>query len=225
MRRPHSLWSGLLAVGTAAAVQAAPCAPPQRVVEAKSAEVQAWFEAQRPREALVFVGYSAAGYEKPKAMRTIVERTLRRADPAKTIVVAGATAEGIGAVYEIAKRMGFTTAGIVSTQARAQGAAMSPCVDVLFYVSDDTWGGYLPGTQTLSPTSQAMVAAGTRFVAIGGAEVARDELLEARNRGKHVRFHAADFDHALARERAKQRGEGAPRDFKGAVYPVFAGPH
>jgi transaldolase len=53
-------------------------------------------------------------------------------DPSKTIVNIGATPEGIGAVYELAKRRGFTTTGIVSTQAKKYDAELSPCVDYVF---------------------------------------------------------------------------------------------
>ena len=45
-------------------------------------------------------------------------RILDEFDPSKTIVNIGATPEGIGAVYELAKRRGFVTTGIISTQAK-----------------------------------------------------------------------------------------------------------
>ena len=44
----------------------------------------------------------------------------------KTTIVNGATAEGIGEVYEIAKHRRFLTTGIVSTQARDQHVPLSP---------------------------------------------------------------------------------------------------
>jgi hypothetical protein len=122
----------------------------------------------------------------------------------------------------VAKRLGFMTIGIVSTQARSAGARLSDCVDVVFFVPDAQWGGYLPGTTTLSPTSAAMVGASTRLVAIGGGEVVRDELRAAKAMGKRIRFHPADFHHGLAREKAMRSGSPVPADFRGAAHAEFA---
>jgi hypothetical protein len=121
----------------------------------------------------------------------------------------------------VAKRKGFTTAGIVSTQAKAHRVVLSPCVDIVFFVPDATWGGYLPGTATLSPTSRALVQISTSIVAIGGGEVARDESIAARKAGKRVQFLAADFNHGIARARAAQRGQPPPTDFRGAAATAF----
>jgi NADPH:quinone reductase-like Zn-dependent oxidoreductase len=148
-------------------------------------------------------------------------RILDEFDPASTIVNIGATAAGIGAVYEVAKRKGFTTSGIVSTQAKESNAALSPCVDIVFFVRDATWGGLLPGTQVLSPTSTAMVESSDVVVAIGGGEIARDELIAARRAGKRVEFLPADMNHEIARETALTRGEPPPNDFRGAAATVF----
>jgi hypothetical protein len=69
------------------------------------------------------------------------------------LVNIGATAEGIGAVYDIAKQKGFTTMGIVSTLARDEGVALSRCVDYVFYVKDSTWGGRTSSDGRLAPPS------------------------------------------------------------------------
>jgi hypothetical protein len=211
---------GLLLLAGAGS-HAADCQGAKEVREAAPAEVQAWFRG-RQRTVLAFVGYSGAEYQDRPAMLAAAERALRAADPRRTIVLIGATPEGIGSVYEIAKRRGFETAGIVSTQAKAANARLSDCVDTVFYVPDATWGGLQPGSATLSPTSQAMVAAGSRFVAIGGGEIARDELLAARRAGKPVRFVPADFHHGLARDKAWRRGQEPPTDFRGAAHAAFA---
>jgi hypothetical protein len=99
--------------------------------------------------------------------------------------------------------------------------ALSPHVDHVFYVEDATWGGYLEGTQRLSPTSEAMVENSSIVVAIGGGEVARDELLEARRSGREVRFLPADMNHEKAREAARRKGIPLPTDFRGAAHPAF----
>jgi hypothetical protein len=59
------------------------------------------------------------------------------------------------------------------------------------------------------------------LVAIGGGEVARDELNAGRRLGKKVQFIPADMNHEIARERARKRGEPAPTDFRGAAGAVF----
>jgi hypothetical protein len=166
---------------------------------------------------LTLLGYSAAEYEDKPAMLAHVARRLDLADPKTTIVNIGATAVGIGAAYQIAKQMGFTTAGIVSTQARETRTVLSPCVDIVFYVNDETWGGLVKGTDQLSPTSTAMVDASDRLLAIGGGEITRDEFIAAKSLGKNTQFIAADMNHALARAAASKRGLPAPTDFRGAL--------
>jgi hypothetical protein len=176
----------------------------------------------RGLQVLTFAGYSGTGYQDAAAMQALAGRILDAEDPAQVLVNAGGTAEGIGAVYRLAKGRGFATLGIVSTLARDAGVALSPCVDLVFFVPDTTWGGLLPAADgrpaRLSPTSQAMVQASDRMVAIGGGEVARDELLAARALGKPVAFHPADFDHGLALDKARRQGRPAPTDFRGAAH-------
>jgi hypothetical protein len=170
---------------------------------------------------LTFVGYSGAGYEDEAAMLASAEGVLREFDAGSTIVNIGATPDGIGAIYELAKRKGFVTTGIVSVQAMKSNVALSPHVEQVFYLEDATWGGYLEGTNRLSPTSQAMVDNSRIVVGIGGGDVARDELLEARRSGKEVRFVPADMNHEKARENAQRRGTPLPTDFRGAAHLAF----
>jgi len=171
---------------------------------------------------LTFVGYSGSGYEDEDAMLEIAEQVLARFDPEDTLVNIGATPEGIGAVYVLAKQEGFETTGVVSSQALAYDAAPSPCVDTVFYVQDDSWGGYLDDGETLSPTSSVMVSVSHAMVGIGGSLVSRDELLAAQAAGKPVHFFAADTNHQKAIETAKKKGEAIPTDFSGAAAKAFA---
>ena len=126
-------------------------------------------------------------------------------------------------MYEVAKRLGFTTMGIVSTQARDQAVPLSKCVDHVFFVKDATWGGRLAHGGALSPTSTAIVGISTVFVGIGGGDVTRDELLAARRASKPVTFVAADMNHALAVEKAKKAGRPAPTQFSGSAHDALAG--
>lgn len=203
--------------GAAGGVATAGCSRPQQVRDATAAEIQS-FVRGRGMQVLTFLGYSGAGYNDPDALRQRAEAVLDGQDPRRTLINIGATAEGIGAVYAIAKRKGFNTIGIVSSLARDGGVALSPCVDLVFVVKDRTWGGNLPGSDQLSPTSAAIVANSTALVAIGGGDVARDELLAARQAGKPVRFYPADLNHRLARQKALQKGLPEPVDFRGSAH-------
>jgi hypothetical protein len=190
------------------------CEPPMTERVATPEEIRTFFESKKMR-VLTFLGYSGAEYEDKSMMLEQAARILDQFDPRTTIVNIGATAEGIGSVYEIAKRKGFLTSGIVSTQAKESEVALSPCVDIVFYVKDATWGGFISGTRKLSPTSKAIVENSDMIVAIGGGEVARDELIAARKLGKHVQFIPADMNHQIARDKALKKAEAAPTDFRG----------
>jgi hypothetical protein len=155
------------------------------------------FFASKGWRVVTFLGYSGAGYEDAGAMLDQADRILQQRDIDKTIVNIGATAEGIGAVYEKAKARGFKTSGIVSSVAKGQ-AALSQCVDYVFFVPDDTWGGYDKKKGKLSPTSEAMLQASDELIAIGGGDIARDELLEAQRLGKKIMFIPADMNHGAA---------------------------
>lgn len=180
------------------------------------------FFRQTGKFVLTFTGYSGSGYEDEQAMLDLAEQVLARFDPADTLVNIGATPDGIGAVYVLAKQEGFDTTGIVSSQALECGAALSPCVDHVFYVEDATWGGRLPESDALSPTSTLMVGVSHAMIGIGGSVVARDEMLAAREAGKPVHFFAADMHHDNALAAARKRGLPPPVDFSGAAAAAFA---
>lgn len=216
---PFPVWRGLMGVFLSAVVPLSAGAAGLPVIAEGEAALRAWV-GQQGRQVLSFVGYSGAGYEDPDAMRAIVGRVLDGLDPARTVVAAGATAEGIGAVYALARQRGFLTLGIVSSQARDEGVALSPHVDRVFYIPDATWGGRLP-QGGLAPTSAAVVGVSDVLVGIGGGEIARDELLAAREAGKAVSFFPADMHHQAARDKAAARGQPAPQDFRGAAHPAL----
>ena len=196
------------------------CESPGSPMEATPSEVRAFFKGQG-KLVLTFLGYSGAGYEDEAALLRHVNAILDRHPPATTIVNIGPTPDGIGRAYDVAKQRGFATTGIVSTQARENHASISPCVDHAFYIQDATWGGFIDGSDRLSPTSAAMVEVSDRLVAIGGGDVARDELLAARRAGKDTTFIAADMNHRIAIEKAAKKGAPPPTDFRGAAAIVF----
>lgn len=207
----------------AGASVAAACEPRSVLRDADTARSVAEFVAASGMSVLSFVGYSGAGYEDEAAMLAQAEAELARFDPGRTMVNIGATAQGIGAVYALARQRGFFTLGIVSSLARDAGESLSPCVDAVFFVRDTVWGGRLPGQTALSPTSAAMVNNSLVVIGIGGGEIARDELLAARAAAKSVRFIAADMNHRIARDKARAKGQPEPTDFRGAAHAAFAG--
>jgi hypothetical protein len=199
---------------------AAACELATAVKDATIDDIRTFFKNQK-KKVITFVGYSGAEYEDKMAMLEKAGRILDEFIVSKTIVNIGATPEGIGAVYELAKRKGFITTGIVSTQAKKYNVALSPCVDYVFYVHDDTWGGFLKGSDRLSPTSSAMVDNSDVLIGIGGGEVGRDELLAAKRSGKEVSFIPADMNHQKAREKAQKKALPAPTSFGGAAGEAF----
>jgi hypothetical protein len=212
--RGHGVFLGLVILLNAGMAMGGD--PGRTASEADPAAVRAYFAGKALR-VLTFLGYSGAGYEDPAAMLDHARRVLERYDPKTTIVNGGATAEGIGAVYALAKYRGFPSTGIVSTKALIERVPLSPHVDRVFYVPDPTWGGFLQGTATLSPTSQAMVEISDVLVAIGGGDVARDEIIAARRLGKSVEFIPADLNHRQALDKARRQSLPAPTDFGGTA--------
>jgi hypothetical protein len=184
--------------------------------DASPAAVREFFSS-RDWRVVSFLGYSGAGYEDTQAMIEQADRILQQLDVEKTVINIGATAEGIGAVYEIAKARGFKTSGIVSSVSKSK-AQLSQCVDYVFFVPDESWGGYDKETGKLTPTSEAMLLASNELIAIGGGDIARDELLEAQRLGKKVTFIPADMKHQAARKKA---GGRQPIDFRGSAHETM----
>jgi hypothetical protein len=213
--------AGLLSIWVFS-LSAAACDISTSVKVATNDDIKRFFAGEK-KAVVTFIGYSGAGYEDEAAMLQEAERILEGLDASSTIVNIGATAEGIGAVYELAKGRGFTTTGIVSTQAREYGAELSSCVEYVFYVEDASWGGFMEGGDRLSPTSAAMVENSDVLIGIGGGAVGRDELLAAKRSGKEVRFIRADMNHQKAREKATKKGLPVPTDFVGAASELFRG--
>ena len=183
-------------------------------------EVQRFFD-QRGKIVITFVGYSGSGYEEVERMLDEARSVLSVHSPKKAIVNSGATSLGIGAVYALAKEMEFETTGIVSTLAKKYKAEISPHAGTVFYVTDDSWGGFRENTQILAPTSLATVQCSDIIICIGGGPVARDELIAAKREGKTIKYIPADMNHKTAIDKAHKKGLPIPTDFKGAAFTVF----
>lgn len=173
---------------------------------------------------ITFFGFSI-GYEDEKAMLEIVRNVLSGHPPESFLVNIGATSGGMGAAYPIAKSMGFITTGIVSSLASQYLDDISPAVDHVCFVKDNQWGGKLPHSNHLSPTSLAMVACSDILVGIGGGEISRDEMIAAKEQGKPLHFYPAEMNHARMIRYAQKMNLPPPESFWGAANEVFANKH
>ena len=185
--------------------------------------VIAFFLRQR-KTVLTFYGYSGMGYEDEKAMLEIARKVLSRYSPETTLVNIGVTSVGIGAIYPLAKSLGFTTTGIVTSLAlehSAGVAGISEAVDYICFVADKQWGGNLPNVDQLSPTSKAMVECSDILVGIGGGGIGEAEMLAGKAQGKPVHFYPADMNHARAIQYAKKMGLPPPESFRGGNPDLF----
>ena len=198
----------------------ASAAGPRSIVRTANADAAITRIRKAGRSVVTFVGFSGAGYEDALAVERVIANVLDELSPTSVLICAGATPEGIGAVYPLAKQRGFTTIGIVSALAEKEGATFSRDVDTVFVIADDTWGG-LNADGKLSQTSSAMVGAADEMIAIGGGEIARDEIAAAMATGKKVRYMVADMNHAAAIRKAKEMRQPEPDDFRGAVHVYF----
>jgi hypothetical protein len=191
------------------------------MIKKESIEEIIRFYENTSKKVLTFVGYSGAEYEDKTAMLKIAGQVLDEVSPSTTIINIGATPHGIGAIYELAHRRGFTTSGIVSTQAKEYNVELSHYVDIAYYVEDFTWGGFIAGSNNLSPTSRVMVEISDLIIGIGGGEIGRDELIAAKRSGKEIRFFRADMNHQIAKEKTQTKGLPEPTNFGGAAGEVF----
>ena len=185
--------------------------------------VIAFFLSQR-KTVLTFYGYSGMGYEDEKGMLEIARKVLSGYSPETALINIGVTRVGIGAIYPLAKSMGFTTTGIVTSLAfehPAGVAGISESVDHICFVADQQWGGNLPHSDQLSPTSRAMVECSDILVGIGSGGIGEAEMLAGKAQGKPIHYYPADMNHARAISYAKRMGLPPPESFRGSNPDVF----
>jgi len=182
-------------------------------------EAVAFFQRQG-KTVLTFYGYSVE-YNDTDGMFKIVRDVLSHYRAEKTLVNIGATTGGMGKAYPLIKSLKFVTAGIVSTEALANPEYISAAVDHICFIKDKQWGGKLPDSNELSPTSKAMVACSDILVAIGGGDIVRDELLAGRAQGKPIQYFPAEMNHETAMRRAKHQGKPLAEVVMGSAHDVF----
>jgi len=179
------------------------------------------FIRRRGKVVLTFYGYSGMGYEDEEGMLKLAQEVLAQYRPEKTLVVIGATGVGIGAVYPLAKTMGFETAGIVTTGALKNPEAISNAVDHVCFIKDSQYGGKLPNSDDLSPTSKAMVECSDILVGFGGGGISQDEMLEGKKQGKPIQYFPAEMNHETAIRYAQKMGLPPPESFSAPADDVF----
>ncbi|PLX29382.1 MAG: hypothetical protein C0582_05760 [Alphaproteobacteria bacterium] len=171
------------------------------------------------REVITFIGYSGRGYQNPEKMLKQARIFLSMRSPQEAVVNIGVTPEGIGAIYPLAKKMGFETFGIVSTQASDYLDGVKN-VDHPYLVRDETWGGYQNSSQIkLNPTSAAMVAVSDVMVAYGAGDIGLAELRAGQSYGKTIKAYVYDENHEKSINKALKAGKEAPKIFH---LPAFA---
>lgn len=189
-----------------------------------SAEEALAFMKSLNKTVITFFGYSGSGYENENAMLDVVSRILLSNSPESALVNIGATGEGLGKAYKLAKSMGFTTTGIVSSLALEYPESISEYVDHVCFIKDTQWGGRMPDSDEMSPTSKVMVQCSDLMIGIGGNAISRDELLYGKKLGKPVQFYAAEVNHEWSIRRARKQNQPDPAHFFGDAHDVFGEP-
>lgn len=166
-------------------------------------------------------GYSKLGYENWDDVAKKIEADLNMVDLKNSVVCIGATEDGIGKAYEIAKRMGFETIGIVSTNALSYSGKFSDFVDRIYIVNDSLWGGFVPGTKKLAETTKAFLETADEIHAYGGGLNTAITLKQAKELGKKIFYTPADMNHNLADAENKMAKTGVDKNYKGEAFGVI----
>jgi hypothetical protein len=176
---------------------------------------------------VTFLGFGELGYEDSVALEAAIRDELRRHCPDQVIVNTGTLItegfnRGIADVYEYARDSGFTTTGIHPSVALCYPKRhyLSPFVDHVFFVYDETWGGWLENVGQRSPTLETLMAVTDEVVVIGGGKHTAEEMQAFLDSNRPVRFYAAEMNHRVAREWFA--GQGEPDvDYRGAAWRLW----
>ncbi len=168
-------------------------------------------------------GYSALGYERVDDIGVKIKEELMTLNKEEWIINIGATEEGIGFAYAIAKELGFTTMGVVSTQALSYSGRFSPYVDRIYIINDDFWGGFIPGTKKLADTTKVFLGVSDTISAYGGGENTAITLHEASILSIPIRFTEADMNHEKKDRVMLKKGEIKNNDtYRGEASSVWS---
>ncbi len=161
------------------------------------------------KRVLVLGGYSGLGYEKPTKLKIEIKKRLiqeiEQVGKDNVVLVSGATSDGIGVCYDVAKKLGVKTYGIVSEEARQYGVDKN--CDVTFFVPDHkkTW-------QVLSESGDSYMVDVAKnngvLIYYGGGEVAVKEIEEAMRKNIQVEVDSGFMPNP---EKVKEKQEKNPR--------------
>ncbi|PXX54018.1 hypothetical protein SAMN05660489_05848 [Pseudomonas sp. LAMO17WK12:I10] len=138
------------------------------------------------KHVMVFSGFSALEYKSPELLNSKLNQILDAAENKYGVngllVVAGATTDGIGAVYKIAQERGIATLGIVSERADNGAASISPHCQEVVFVPDPKGSWKVLDAAGASYMTHVARKDGV-FHALGGGQVTLSELREAQELG------------------------------------------
>lgn len=191
-----------------------------------AAAIRAAF-ARLAKHVIYFAGYGELGYEQEGCVRRVAAQVLAGGPASELLVHSGTLLrtgghDGIAEVYTLARELGIETSGIHPSVAMgfADTHRVSPFCDHVFFVEDATWGGFLPGGMTPSPTLQLHLEVSHEVVVIGGGKHAADELRAFVSKGKQVRYFPAEMNHSSTREWCQRDGQEI-LDMRGAAHAVW----
>ncbi|WP_163833611.1 hypothetical protein [Spartinivicinus ruber] len=174
---------------------------------AKHAEVKTTIEnITANKRVIVFSGYSGLGYadatvyaefnepylDLENTLSEILDKEIERYGKDNIVVVAGATEEGIGTVYGVAKSKNLTTLGIVSEEAEKYNVPIAEDCDNHVYVPDPsgTWKVLDPnGESYMVNVAKGNASYKGKFYSLGGGDVTVTELQEAKSLGIKTEVH------------------------------------
>jgi hypothetical protein len=177
-------------------------------------------EVRRGKEIVTFMGNSSLGYQDLDVVDEILIGKLSGLNPAKHIINCGATKGGISRVYELAKKMGFETMGVVSNQALSYAGQFSPFVDHIILVADSKWGGRL-ADGSLTPVTRVFVEISDEMFAVGGGKNTAVTIEAFEATGKKLSFRSAEINHESARREALYKKQAPPTTYEGAAYHAW----
>lgn len=156
--------------------------------------------AKKDKKVYTLFGYSALGYQNKGDLLENIRKELSEISAEEYIVCIGATEEGIGSAYKVAKDLGFETIGVVSTQALSYSGKFSDFVDMIYIVNDDLWGGFVPFTNKLAETTKVFLSISETISAYGGGKNTATTLAEANKLGTKTKFTPMDMNHENAKK-------------------------
>jgi len=152
-------------------------------------------DALKDKYAVVYVGYSGAGYAQAGAVKQAIARDLKaicdtRHTTHDMVVVAGGTPEGIGMVYDVARDMRLTTFGIVAAQGAQYASTNCEMLMTVTNASTDDWSTRMPESDEELVVAALRVATeqgnGAQLLAYNGGPQAFEEAMAATRAGYDV---------------------------------------